>query len=145
MDNTIPISTILARRLAVLRPANFDTELPLLLEHYADDVVFRDPIQTLNGKRAFERMNRHLAARSKDFRFDLLDETGSGDVVFLRWCMHLTPNFGPTMAVEGVSYLRVNEARLVTEHVDYWDLPSFFASAVPGGERVLRALLKPLA
>ncbi len=108
-------------------------------------MAFRDPIQVLKGKAAFERMNRHLAQRSKDFRFDVLDESGDGHVVFLRWRMQYTPIVGPDMAVEGVSYLRFNVARLVVEHVDYWDLPSFFASAIPGGERALRALLSPLA
>ncbi len=138
-------SSVVADLLGSLTPRSLDECLPKLLDQYADDMVFRDPIQTLNGKAAFEQMNRHLAARAKDFRFDVLDQVTSPRVTFLRWCMHFTPTFGRPMNVEGVSYLRMNEHDRVVEHVDYWDLPSFFATAIPGGERVLRAVLRPLA
>ena len=131
--------------LARLTRDNLEEALPALLEHYAADLVFRDPIQTLHGRDAFAHMNRSLASRARAFRFELHDAEGSGSVAFLRWTMHFTPKLGREMSVEGVSYLRANEAGLVVEHVDYWDLPTFMASAVPGGAAVLRTLLRPLA
>jgi hypothetical protein len=131
--------------LARITQANLDEVLPELLAHYAENLVFRDPIQTLHGREAFARMNRSLAERSRAFRFDLHDAAGADSVVFLRWTMYMTPKLGREMKVEGVSYLRTNDAGLVVEHVDYWDLPTFFASAVPGGAAVLRTLLRPLA
>ena len=141
----VDLPRALGALLASITRENLDEALPALLAHYAEGVVFRDPIQTLHGRDAFARMNRSLAERSRAFRFDLHDAEGSGPVVFLRWTMHMTPKVGREMSVEGVSYLRTNEADLVVEHVDYWDLPTFFASAVPGGAAVLRTLLRPLA
>ncbi len=145
MASHVDLPHTLGGVLARITQANLDEVLPELLAHYADDLVFRDPIQTLQGREAFARMNRSLAERSRAFRFELHDAAGAGPVVFLRWTMHMTPKLGREMNVEGVSYLRTNDAGLVVEHVDYWDLPTFFASAVPGGAAVLRTLLRPLA
>lgn len=131
--------------LARLNRENLEALLPELLAHYDEAMVFRDPMQTLHDKGAFAAMNRSLAARSRSFHFELFDAVGDDAVAFLRWKMELTPKFGRAMAVEGTSFLRANAQGLVVEHVDYWDLASFFASSVPGGASVLRALLKPLA
>ncbi len=142
---TAPLSLRIGDLLGNLTRDNLDALLPELLAHYDDAMLFRDPIQELRGKEAFEHMNRNLAARSRSFRFDLLDRAGEGPIAFLRWRMALEPKFGRAMEVEGTTFLRANEAGLVVEHLDYWDLASFFASAVPGGERVVRTLLKPIA
>jgi hypothetical protein len=141
----VDLPRTLGSLLASITHETLDEALPVLLTHYDEALVFRDPIQTLHGREAFARMNRTLAERSRSFRFDLHDAEGSGSVVFLRWTMHMTPKLGRAMNVEGVSYLRTSAAGLVVEHVDYWDLPTFFASAVPGGAAVLRTLLRPLA
>lgn len=145
MPSHVDLPQTLGHLLSRVTRASLDEALPDLLAHYADDVLFRDPIQTLRGREAFARMNRSLAERSRDFRFELHDAAGQGPVAFLRWTMHFTPKLGFEMHVEGVSYLRANAEGLVEEHVDYWDLPTFFASALPGGAAVLRALLRPLA
>ncbi len=145
MASNVDLPQTLGALLADLTRTNLEEALPALLAHYDEDLVFRDPIQTLRGRDAFARMNRSLADRSRAFRFELHDAAGAGAVAFLRWTMHFTPKLGREMSVEGVSYLRTSDAGLIVEHVDYWDLPSFFASAVPGGAAVLRTVLRPLA
>ncbi len=145
MDHATELPQRLGDLLASLNRENLEAVLPNLLALYDEAMVFRDPIQELRGKPAFEHMNRSLAARSRAFHFELLDRAGDDARAFLRWRMVMQPKLGRTMEVEGTSFLRANDAGLVVEHVDYWDLPSFFASAVPGGERMLRALLKPIA
>jgi hypothetical protein len=141
----VDLPRTLGALLGAMTHENLEETLPVLLAHYSEALVFRDPIQTLHGRDAFARMNRSLASRSRAFHFELHDAAGAGSVVFLRWTMHMTPKLGRAMSVEGVSYLRTDERGLVVEHVDYWDLPTFFASAVPGGAAVLRTLLRPLA
>jgi hypothetical protein len=58
--------------------------------------------------------------------------------------MRLRPKIGPLLEVDGVSHLRL-EGGKVRRHRDYWDLATLFASGIPGGERLLRLALRPLA
>jgi ketosteroid isomerase-like protein len=108
---------------------------------YADDVLFRDPMQTSRGLEAFLEVNRRLARMSRALRFDVTDATGDDALFYLHWTLHLTPRVGPTLKVQGVSRLRARDGRIF-EHVDYWDLGELFASPF-GGQRLLHALFRP--
>jgi hypothetical protein len=58
--------------------------------------------------------------------------------------MRLRLKVGPLFEMDGVSHLQAEDGK-VRAHRDYWDLATLFASAVPGGQRILRTVLRPLA
>jgi hypothetical protein len=108
---------------------------------YADDMVFRDPMQTCRGKERFLAMNRKLVKMSRALRFDVSEVTGDASLFYIHWVMTMRPVLGPEVRVEGVSRLRGRDG-LVIEHVDYWDLGELLASPV-GGQALLHTLFRP--
>jgi SnoaL-like domain len=111
---------------------------------YDPSVVFRDPIQTVQGLDAFLAMNLRLLGRARALSFEVTSAQSEGDEIFLAWTMRATPKIGPRIAVEGVTHATARAGRVVY-HRDFWDLGELFASAVPGAAAALRVLLKPLA
>ncbi len=111
---------------------------------YAPGVFFRDPMQQAEGLAAFLEVNRRMGKGAEQVRFQVRDSTGDDELFYLHWTMRFEPRLGPALSVEGVSRIRA-EARLVVEHIDYWDLGELFASALPGtaGRKLLHLLFKP--
>ena len=111
---------------------------------YADDVTFEDPVQKVQGIEAFLDLNRRLAGRARELSFAVERVVGDDAEFVVTWHMRLRPKIGPLFELDGVSHLRAEGGKVVY-HRDYWDLAALFASAVPGGQRMLRLLLRPLA
>jgi hypothetical protein len=109
---------------------------------YADDVVFQDPMQRTEGIDAFVHAMDSLLKMSRRLSFHVMSAAGTDEEMFLVWTMKMTPRRGPTVTIDGMSHLRSREGK-ISYHRDYWDLANGIASAVPGGERVLRAVMKP--
>jgi hypothetical protein len=104
--------------------------LTRLAELYDRDVVFRDPLQTLNGREAFVAMNRRVMARARHLSFDVMDPLGGGDSLFLAWTMTYEARRGPRLVFEGATHARVRRG-VIVEQRDYWDLLSSLARSIP--------------
>jgi ketosteroid isomerase-like protein len=111
---------------------------------YADDMVFRDPIQEVRGIDAFLAMNRRLLHRMRTLEWTVETARGDDDEVFLEWTMTGKAKLGPMLRVHGVTRARARDGRIY-DHRDYWDLGELIASSLPGGQRILYALRSPLA
>lgn len=111
-----------------------------LAELYDRDVVFRDPLQTLNGREAFVAMNRRVMTRARRLSFNVKDAFGRGDSLFLAWTMTYEPHRGPTIVFEGATHARVRGG-VIVEQRDYWDMLSSVAQSLP----VVRNLYAALA
>lgn len=124
--------------------ASFDRDaeraLAQLAQLYAKDVVFRDPLQTLNGREAFLAMNRRVVTRARRVRFEVTDKSAGADSLFLAWRMTYEPHRGPSIVFEGATHARVEGSRII-EQRDYWDLLSSVAHSIP----VVRNLYTALA
>lgn len=142
MDTAESIAARVSSWLRQVSKENVEATLPELLEVYDDEVVFRDPMQEVHGREAFREMNLSLAARARALSFDVRETATTGDAAFIRWTMRFVPRLGPELHVDGVSFLRVPAGRVV-EHVDYWDFANLIASALPGGEGLIRLLFRP--
>ncbi|HEY0193991.1 MAG TPA: nuclear transport factor 2 family protein [Kofleriaceae bacterium] len=130
--------------LIALTPDQTDRAVAQLLPLYDPAMVFRDPIQELHGRDAFAEMNRRLLGRMRGLTWDVTSVKGDDSEAFLEWTMTGVLRLGPRLQVSGVTRVRA-QAGLVVDHRDYWDLGEMFASAVPGGERLLHLLRKPFA
>jgi limonene-1,2-epoxide hydrolase len=106
-------------------------------ELYDDHVMFRDPIQTVHGRDAVLAMNRKLVARARELRFEVEEAIASPTAVHIAWVMHLAPAVGPTLRIEGMTRLRIEQGKIV-EHFDYWDLLGAVMDTLPLAGSVYR-------
>lgn len=111
-----------------------------MVEMYAPEVVFQDPIQKLYGREAFLQMNVRLARRARHLKFKVTSAAQSGSDIFLVWNFEYALRFGPTLKVDGCSHLRL-ENGLVVLHRDYWDLLGAAMDAIPGVSFAYRAIV----
>lgn len=119
-----------------------DETLAGLVPWYCDDVVFRDPIQTVRGRDAFVAMNQRLMSRARWLRFDVHQMADAGDQLFLTWTMEMQPKLpAPLLRVEGVTHCTLRDGR-IAEHTDYWDLLGSVMGSVPVVGGVYRAAVR---
>jgi hypothetical protein len=137
-----PLREVLADSLASFDIHHREPFLDDLRSHYADDVVFRDPMQVAHGLKDFLALNRRMGKGAKSVVFSPKDSTGDDELFYLYWEMTFTPRLGPKLTLEGVSRIRARNRRIY-EHVDFWDIGSLFASGIPGGQKLLRAIFRP--
>jgi hypothetical protein len=76
--------------------------------------------------------------------WDILSVQGTEDEAFIEWRMRCAIRLGPSLEVSGVTRAQARDG-LIVDHRDYWDLGEMFASALPGGQRILNLLRAPLA
>ncbi len=105
----------------------------------AADIVFRDPLQTLNGREAFLAMNRRILGRSRRLAFDVADAIGGGQSLFLAWTMTYEPKNGRAIVFEGSTHALVRDG-MIAEQRDYWDLLSSVARSYPLARNLYAAL-----
>lgn len=111
---------------------------------YADDVVFKDPIQTLRGRDAFVEMNKRLLKRVRELRFDVHAVTADDDNIFIAWTMYValkTP--AKEMAIDGVTHCTVRDGKVATQR-DHWDLVGSMMDAIPVAGTAYRAVVAKL-
>jgi hypothetical protein len=98
----------------------------------------------VRGLPDFVRMNERLVGRMKYLDWTILGTWGDDETAVLEWNMTGRPKLGPEFSVDGMTRVVARSER-ITQHRDYWDLGELAASGVPGGQRILHALLKPFA
>jgi limonene-1,2-epoxide hydrolase len=115
-----------------------------LRELYAEDIVFRDPIQVVRGIDDFVAMNHRLLRRMRTLEWTVVRARGDDSEAFLEWTMHGATKLGIKVTVEGITRARARDGRII-DHRDYWDLGELLASTIPRGQRILHTLLSPFA
>ena len=130
--------------LIALTPDHAARAIDDLARLYDDAMVFRDPIQEVRGLEAFVEMNRRLLGRMRGLTWDVVSVHGDEHEAVLEWTMTGVLRLGPQLQVSGVTRVRARGG-LIVDHRDYWDLGEMFASAVPGGQRLLQLLRRPFA
>src|SRR5580692_6471093 len=95
----------------------FGTENPRSLDDldalYAPDVVFEDPLQRVEGRHAFRRVNEHILARCAYVRVQDVVFLGDDARLMATWTMIFKPRIGPEMQIAGASDLRLEGGRVV--------------------------------
>jgi hypothetical protein len=112
----------------------------LLHDLYAEDMIFEDPIQKIEGLHSFEELNRRLVKRSKAIRFEVSDAVGHGENIFITWKMLFEPRWGPRLTVDGVTHAKLKGEKNVHQR-DYWDLLGSVIHSFPWMEPLYRKLI----
>lgn len=141
--DSLTLAQKLARILPQIVPGKPEA-LSELRELYTYDVVFRDPIQEVHGLSDFIAMNERLVGKMRTMEWIILGTWGDDASGTVEWQLRGKPKFGPEVAVDGMTRYKGRDGK-VAEHRDYWDLGELAASAIPGGQKLLFALMKPFA
>ncbi len=116
--------------------------LELFRPLYDDGVVFRDPLQRVEGLDGFMHMNARLLRQLRFVRVDVTAVEGTDEDFFLTWTMAFTPKaLKRSLNLEGVTHAKGRNGKVVY-HRDYWDLAELVASFIPGASRMLRIALR---
>ncbi len=90
--------------------------------YYADDIVFTDSIQRVEGQADFTAMCDRLTQRCEKLTMDLHDVVAGDGVIFLEWTMTMVFRKAPSTPLHGCSKLTLDAAGQIVHQRDYFDL-----------------------
>lgn len=108
--------------------------IEILNDFYAKDTTFVDPLGAHNGIQSVKDYYQNLYKNVKSIKFTYKDLVTNGTTHALYWTMTLSAdglNGGSPISLEGNSYIKFNEAGLVSYHRDYFDMGEFIYEHVP--------------
>jgi limonene-1,2-epoxide hydrolase len=93
-----------------------------ILPYYADDIYFKDTIQSIRGKAEFTAMTERLAQRSNELSMKIVRAAKDDQTIFVEWEMTLVFKNKPSSVIYGASRITLNEKGQIAEQRDYYDL-----------------------
>ena len=116
-------------------------DLAVVDDLVCEQVVFRDPFNTLSGRADFIRLLEHSRSTVTGLGFDMLGQGASVTSAhyYLHWRMTGTVK---TIALDitGMSSLLFDEAGKIKSHTDHWDAAGQFYELLPLIGPALRAV-----
>ncbi|RUA33311.1 MAG: nuclear transport factor 2 family protein [Bacteroidetes bacterium] len=124
-------------------PIDF-TDQSILIEIYADDIVFKDPIHEIHGienlKGYFNKLNENLIKGS----FHFTDESIVDNKAFLSWEMDLKlKRPKKNVKASGISVLIIEDK--IISQTDYFDAGELFYENIPVLGGIIRSIKKKLS
>lgn len=113
-----------------------------IIPYYADDIVFRDTVQGLQGIEEFTAMTERLAQRSKDLSMRIVNAVMNENIVFLEWEMTIKFKKNPSSVLYGTSRITINEEGKIAEQRDYYDLWGDIFDNIPRFGKAYRRFMK---
>jgi steroid Delta-isomerase len=124
-----------------LRPESVD----LLVALVADEVIFLDPFNDTQGKKAFRKVFSDMLLHMEQHEFRVIQKSPSistkeGSIYFLKWELDavITKRLGGDWHIEGCSEIHFSSKGLVTVHIDFWDVGRGFYEKIPALGWVIR-------
>lgn len=111
---------------------------------YAEDAVFKDPFNEVQGHAAIERIFEHMFAQVQAPRFRVDSAVCEGDTAFLGWTMSYRRRPGRDEEIRGCSAVRFSAQGRVTWHRDYWDAAEELYEKLPLLGALMRFLRRRL-
>jgi len=102
-----------------------------IFPYYADEIVFKDSIQKIEGIEKFQAMCNRLTKRCKSLVMDINHIVQDDQTVFMEWKMTMSFRFFPKKPIFGSTRLTINENQQIIEQRDYYDLWGDIYDGVP--------------
>ena len=109
---------------------------------YHPDVVFRDSIQTINGKDEFMALCNRLTDRCQELKMDIHNVAREGQAIFLQWTMTMIFRKSPSTGLFGSTVLTLQEDGRIISQRDYYDLGGDIFDNVPYFKKSYRKFMK---
>lgn len=99
---------------------------------YAEDVQFKDPLNSFSGVEKYKKMITFLSKFFRDIEMELhaieqieeqTEEQTDATSILTRWTLNMTAPapWAPRLSISGRSELGLNSQQLISSHIDYWD------------------------
>ncbi len=90
---------------------------------YAPDVFFKDPLTQFRGITRYQQMIGFIGRWVKDVELQLHHIDQLDDTIHTRWTLNWTTPlpWQARIAIPGRSELVLNQANLISSHIDFWD------------------------
>ncbi|MEL6159402.1 MAG: DUF2358 domain-containing protein [Cyanobacteria bacterium J06623_5] len=91
---------------------------------YAEDVQFKDPLNSFSGIEKYKKMIAFLSKFFRDIDMELHGiETADATSILTRWTLNMTAPapWSPRLSISGRSELGLNSRQLISSHIDDWD------------------------
>lgn len=107
------------------------TDLSKMDELYASDVIFRDPIQQIQGLTPLQDYMDDMYRKLTECRFEYLDQLVSSNGAYIKWNMHFRhSSLGDKLiTVRGVSQIQFDDT--IIFHEDIYDMGELIYEHVP--------------
>jgi hypothetical protein len=89
---------------------------------YAEDVYFRDPLNSFRGRVKYQDMIHWMERWFADIHMDLHEIQQQGDEIRTEWTLSWTAPlpWKPGLQVRGWTEMKLNAQGLIQSHIDYW-------------------------
>ena len=127
----------------------WDKEVPSIEElrqYFADDLVFEDPLQRIEGLEEYWAMNERLLKQNTDLKIQMEESAQNGRHIMFTYSLSMSPSkkMSKMLHVTGMTYVRLNDEGKIEYHRDYWDFLGAMLSMFPRALRVYRRLVAKL-
>ena len=93
-----------------------------IFPYYHEDIVFKDPIQTVTGKTDFMAMCSRLTERCEELKMDISSIAAGKNEIFMEWKMTMIFRKTPSTPIFGCTKLTLGPDGRITHQRDYYDL-----------------------
>jgi hypothetical protein len=105
---------------------------------YANDIVFQDTIQRIEGKEGFIELCSRLTKRCQSLHMDLSNVVKHDNVIFFEWTMTMAFRKFPSSKIYGTTRFTINDEGLISEQRDYYDLWGDIFDNIPWFKKAYR-------
>jgi hypothetical protein len=109
---------------------------------YHEDIVFQDTIQRIEGKEAFMAMCNRLTHRCQELNMEIVSIAQNDQVILFDWIMTMMFKRYPSTPLFGATRLVLNEAGLIIEQRDYYDLWGDIFNKIPRFGKAYRRFIR---
>jgi limonene-1,2-epoxide hydrolase len=102
-----------------------------IFPYYADDVVFQDSIQRIEGIDEFKALCQRLTDRCEQLHMDIQSIVQNENTIFFDWKMQMIFRKWPSHPIFGSSKLILGADGRILEQRDYYDLWGDIFNGVP--------------
>jgi len=113
-----------------------------IFPYYSDDIVFQDSIQRIEGKEEFLKMCNRLTTRTKELNMEILNIAKNDNIIIFDWVMTMMFKKYPSTPLYGSTKLTLNDAGIIKEQRDYYDLWGDIFNKIPQFGKAYRRFLK---
>lgn len=113
-----------------------------IFPYYADDIIFQDTIQRVEGKHAFIEMCNRLTKRCKELQMEIASVVASENTIFIEWEMIMIFRNTPSTSLFGSTRLTLGDDGTITHQRDYYDLWGDIFANVPLMKRAYPGFMK---
>jgi hypothetical protein len=112
-----------------------------IFPYYHPDIIFQDSIQRIEGFENFTAMCNRLTKRCESLVMELSNVMKHENIISMEWKMTMTFKKTPNTPVYGCTRLTLNDAGMIIEQRDYYDLWGDIFNGIPRFGKLYRKFM----